>query len=64
MMMDDMGSIFAALGCQDAVNLDGGGSTQMLIRNPSDGSFKICNHPSDGSERAVIDAWAIVKNPQ
>ena len=61
MTMDDMGSIFAALGCEAAVNVDGGGSSQMLIRDPDTGTRAICNHPSDGAERAVIDGWAIIK---
>ncbi|MBO4263409.1 MAG: phosphodiester glycosidase family protein [Bacteroidales bacterium] len=56
----DMSSIFAALGCWRAVNVDGGGSTQMLVRNPDTGSFEIRNKPSDGEQRAVVDAWAIV----
>ena len=62
MTMDDMGSIFAALGCQAAVNVDGGGSTQMLIRDPETGTRSICNIPSDeGNERPVIDGWAVIK---
>lgn len=61
MTMSELASIFSALGCKAAVNLDGGGSTQMLIRDPSSGEFRICNNPFDGSERPVIDGWAIVK---
>lgn len=61
MSMDDMGAIFASLKCHGALNLDGGGSSQMLSRDPSDGTLKIVNKPSDGRERAVIDAWCVVK---
>ena len=61
MTYDDMGSIFEAIGCERAVNLDGGGSTQMLVRNPSSSALEIRNKPSDGEERAVINAWAIMK---
>ena len=61
MTYDDMGSIFEAIGCERAVNLDGGGSTQMLVRNPSTSALEIRNKPSDGEERAVINAWAIMK---
>ncbi len=63
----EMASIFHGLGCIAAANLDGGGSAQMLIRNPQTGERQICNWPSDpvegdgGQERAVINGWAIVK---
>lgn len=57
----EMGAIMQALGCVSAVNLDGGGSAQMLRRTP-DGGFEICNNPSDGKERAVINGWMIVEN--
>ena len=61
MTMDDMGSIFLALGCKAAVNMDGGGSTQMLVRDPATGKRFICNNPSDGSERPLVDCWAVMK---
>jgi exopolysaccharide biosynthesis protein len=63
----EMASIFQGLGCAYAANLDGGGSAQMLIRNPLTGKRQICNWPSDptegagGQERAVINGWTIVK---
>lgn len=61
MTYDEMGSIFEALGCDRAVNLDGGGSTQLLVRNPSTDKFETRNKPSDGSARAVINAWVIME---
>lgn len=63
----EMASIFFALGCENAANLDGGGSAQMLVRNPVSLKHEICNWPSDpnngegGNQRAVINGWAIVK---
>lgn len=63
----EMSSIFLALGCESAVNLDGGGSTEMLVRNPKTYKIEICNWPSDptngegGQERPRPNAWAIVK---
>lgn len=60
MTMDDMGAIFASLKCEAAVNLDGGGSSEILSRDPADKTLKIRNTPSDGSERQVIDAWCVV----
>ena len=42
------------LGAQDAMNLDGGGSSEMVVKG------KIVNQPSDGHERRVGDALVIV----
>lgn len=61
MHYDEMGSILKAIGCIRAVNLDGGGSTQLLARNPSTSALEIRNKPSDGAERAVVNAWVIMK---
>ena len=56
---EQMAQMLLSLGCEDAVNLDGGGSAQILVRDPATGHFTIRNKPSDGQERAVINAWAI-----
>ncbi|WP_425058615.1 hypothetical protein SCACP_32730 [Sporomusa carbonis] len=45
------------LGAQDAMNLDGGGSSEMMVKG------KIVNKPSDGRERRLGDALAIVASP-
>lgn len=45
--MHEMADIFTALGASDAVNLDGGGSSIMIVNND------IINHPSDGYPRPV-----------
>lgn len=47
------------LGCRQALNLDGGGSSVMAIRDASTGEMKILNQPTDGHERAVADALGI-----
>ncbi len=63
----EMASIFQGLGCIAAANLDGGGSAQMLVKNPLTGKRVITNWPSDpdegagGQERPVINGWTIVK---
>lgn len=47
-------------GCYDAVNEDGGGSSDMYIQN-----LGIMNKPSDGSERAVSNGlYAVLKAPE
>ena len=48
------------LGCQQAFNLDGGGSSVMAIREPKTGEYKILNEPSDGRERAVANVLGVV----
>ncbi len=61
-------SIFQGLGCTDAVNLDGGGSTQMRVRDPETGELMLRNWPSDphygfgGRERPRLNAWMVVKH--
>lgn len=42
------------LGAVQAVNLDGGGSTAMVVKD------KVANHPSDGKERGVGDALLVL----
>ncbi len=41
------------LGCTNALNLDGGGSTQMYVQLPGESGPKLINKPSDGRERKV-----------
>jgi len=47
------------LGCVDAVNLDGGGSTSIGIIYPGNDNFSIINKPSDGIERKVATFMGI-----
>lgn len=41
------------LGCVEALNLDGGGSTEMVIKLPGNEATGLVNKPSDGKERKV-----------
>jgi uncharacterized protein YigE (DUF2233 family) len=58
----------AKLGCFDALMLDGGGSSTMVMRDAGDQTIHVLNHPSDGHdlpmdlsvERPVADAVGIV----
>lgn len=47
-----------ALGTIKAIKLDGGGSSTFLIRN--NGKWDVRNKPSDGSLRAVSNAWLVI----
>ncbi|MBP6823439.1 MAG: phosphodiester glycosidase family protein [Acidobacteria bacterium] len=54
MTLDELAGLMLELGCVEAMNLDGGGSTAMVVKN------KIVNSPSDATgERAVSDALLI-----
>lgn len=50
MRLDEFAAELMALGATEAINLDGGGSTTMVVRGA------IRNAPSDGAERPVSDA--------
>ena len=60
----ELASFFRALGCDNAANLDGGGSAQFLVRHPVAQVFQVRNRPSDGKERPVINAWAVTVDEQ
>jgi exopolysaccharide biosynthesis protein len=47
------------LGCRQALNFDGGGSSVMATRDPATGQMRILNTPSDGRERAVANTLGV-----
>jgi exopolysaccharide biosynthesis protein len=47
------------LGCTEALNLDGGGSSLLAVQDPKTGRMKILNHPTDGHERAVANVLGV-----
>lgn len=56
MSLVEFGDLMIELGCYQALNLDGGGSTTMVVED------KIVNSPSDASgERSVANALLVVK---
>lgn len=52
--LKELAELMIELGAVDAMNLDGGGSTTMVIRN------QVLNLPSDGVERPVSNALVII----
>ena len=54
MTLGEFANLFGSLGADYALNLDGGGSTTMVVN----GALK--NRPSDGAERAVSSAITIL----
>lgn len=49
---------------KDAMYLDGGGSTTFVSRNEGSFSATLQNHPSDGSQRRVINGLGVFTNSQ
>lgn len=59
----EMGGLMLQVGADDALNLDGGGSTTMLARKPGDAGAQVVNRPSNGRERAVPNGIGIITAP-
>ena len=47
------------LGCRRALNLDGGGSSVMAVRDAAGKSFRVLNAPTDGRERPVANVLGV-----
>lgn len=69
--MKELGDFMLKLGAFDAVNLDGGGSTALIIKDLRSGTFAVANQPSETStegfpvrmERPVADVVGISFSP-
>jgi hypothetical protein len=53
----ELGAIMASLGCREAINLDGGGSTSVAVGG------LVLNRPSDGLDRPVANALLVFAKP-
>jgi hypothetical protein len=74
MTLAELADLMVSLGCQVAMNTDGGGSTVMAVALPpktapdaalrrSPAALQIVNSPSDGKERGRGNAWIVVRRP-
>ncbi|MBQ8387895.1 MAG: phosphodiester glycosidase family protein [Clostridia bacterium] len=54
----DMAELMASLGCRDAINLDGGGSSTFVLCE--DGKIDVKNSPSDGTPRPVANGLMVI----
>jgi len=66
MTLEELADFMVSLGCTEAMNTDGGGSTEMAItvpqkNSPGTSKLEIVNSPSDGPERGRPNAWIIVR---
>jgi exopolysaccharide biosynthesis protein len=59
MSYEELAAEMLRLGCKDALNLDGGGSSVMAVRDRATDKMKILNQPTDGHERPVADVLGI-----
>ena len=59
MSYNELAAEMIRLGCKEALNLDGGGSSVMAVRDMATGKIKILNDPTDGRERAVVNVLGI-----
>ena len=59
MTLAELTDLMSDLGCRDALNLDGGGSSEMIARDAQSGILRVLNQPSDGRERAVANGLGI-----
>lgn len=53
-----------SIGAYNALNLDGGGSTTLAIRDPETDRVRVVNVPCEGAERPVPDGLAIFVQPE
>ncbi|MGZ0087157.1 phosphodiester glycosidase family protein [Caldibacillus thermoamylovorans] len=59
MTLNEMAKLMGELGAVDAMTLDGGGSSTLVVRQPN-GQLKVENKPSDGFPRPVANALLVV----
>jgi hypothetical protein len=60
--MVELATLMEYLGADEALNLDGGGSSTMVAQRPN-GKVKVLNSPSDGRQRSVPNGLAVFYDP-
>jgi hypothetical protein len=53
MTIEELAAEMVRLGCDRAINLDGGGSSTMVVRDPKTGLAGVMNRPSDGHDFVI-----------
>lgn len=61
MPLNELARLMQILGARTAINLDGGGSSTLVSIDSKTGKWIVRNKPSGGRERAVANAWVVVK---
>ncbi|MEU9848240.1 phosphodiester glycosidase family protein [Streptomyces sp. NPDC047985] len=57
--LTELGRMMRRAGSYSALNLDGGGSSTLVAREPGSDALRVENSPSDGSERTVPNGLAL-----
>ncbi|WP_254706477.1 phosphodiester glycosidase family protein [Streptomyces lunaelactis] len=57
--LTELGLMMKKAGAYSALNLDGGGSSTLVAREPGSDALQVENSPSDGSERTVPNGLAL-----
>ncbi|MFF0863424.1 phosphodiester glycosidase family protein [Nonomuraea sp. NPDC003560] len=57
--LNELAAMMVDLGAANALNLDGGGSSTLLAREPGSAEVQVENSPSDGGERHVPNGLAL-----
>ncbi|NUT38299.1 MAG: hypothetical protein HOV79_35080 [Hamadaea sp.] len=60
----ELANYMKSLGADDALNLDGGGSTTMVARMPGATAVSVRNTPSDGTQRLVPNGIGFLSTAQ
>ncbi|MCL2461602.1 MAG: phosphodiester glycosidase family protein, partial [Defluviitaleaceae bacterium] len=55
----DMGQIMLSYGAYNAMHLDGGGSSTMVVQDSGTGDYQVVNNLSDGVQRKVMNAFGV-----
>jgi hypothetical protein len=63
MTLSELSALLGEVGADDAMNLDGGGSSTFALRAPGEPAVTVRNTPSDGSERAVANGIGVFVRP-
>ena len=59
--LTDLSKVMRYLGADNAVNLDGGGSSTLVVADKDKRGYQILNLPSDKTPRTVANSWILVK---
>jgi hypothetical protein len=59
MLQSELIELMLDLGCWNGVNLDGGGSSEMVVDYYGKGDYEIVNSPSDGYERLLVSGLGV-----
>ena len=60
--LPELGELMLARGAVSAINLDGGGSSTLVIRRAGATGTVVANRPSDGGERPVTNSIQVISN--